>query len=70
MSADALTAAAWVVVLVSLTTGLVLVFGGSLVGRWRAARMEKAHQAGAQADTVAVADKDAANDPDRFTDAA
>lgn len=70
MPVDALTLAAWMVVLVSLTTGCVLIFGGSLIGRVRAARIESANQAGSEADAIRASKERAANYGDHFSDAA
>lgn len=70
MSADTLSIAAWAVVLVSMSTGLVLIFGPSLLGRLRAVRIEKAYQLSTEAEATKIESENAANDRDRFSDAA
>lgn len=70
MSADALSIAAWVVVLVSMSTGCVLIFGASLLGRLRAARIERAYQISTEVEATRMKKKHVANDRDRWSDAA
>ncbi|MBY8964309.1 hypothetical protein KHP57_01220 [Algiphilus sp. NNCM1] len=70
MNADLLSLVAWFVVISSLSTGFVLMFGGHVLGKVRAARINAAQEASTKVEAESAASAQPANDPDRFTDAA